>query len=186
MRVVLLRKDPSARARVHSVALGHSRPDIQLALARQGGSGGEAIEEQWTLDDRPARGLREALSDVAPDLIHSHGSAALTVTAIELTAGRIPVLYDHDDSHRDDSRADLERRAVEECSALIVPSQAELDRLRARFALPPVTCVFPSYPLSHELPYHEREHSAEANIGRIASLYERLSREPLAGLRGGA
>lgn len=189
MRVLLLRKNPSARARVHSVALGHSRPDIQLALARQGGPGGEAIEEQWTLDERPARGLREALSDVAPDLIHSHGSPALTVTAIELTAGRIPVLHDHDDSHPgglgDGNGADLGRRAVEECSALIVPSQGELERLRAQFALPPVTCVFPNYPLSHELPYDEREHCAEANIGRIASLYERLSREPLAGLRGG-
>jgi hypothetical protein len=61
-----------------------------------------------------------------------------------------------------------------------------LDCLLTRFALPPVRCVFPSYPLSHELPYDEREHSAEANIGRIATLYERLSREPLAGLRGGA
>jgi hypothetical protein len=80
----------------------------------------------------------------------------------------------------------MERRAVEECSALIVPSQEVLDRLLLRFSLPPERCVFPSYPLAHELPYDEREHSAEANIGRIATLYERVSREPLAGLRGGA
>jgi Glycosyltransferase Family 4 len=188
MRVLLMRKDPSARARVHSVALGHSRPDIQLALARQGGPGGEAIEQQWALDDHPARGLREVLAEFAPDLIHSHGSAALTVTAIELTAGRIPVLHDHDGTGSDATHnghgADVERRAIEECSALIVSSQETLDRLLTRFALPPERCVFPSYPLSHELPYDQREHSGEANIGRIATLYERLSREPLVGLRG--
>jgi hypothetical protein len=190
MRVLLMRKDPSARARVHSVALAHSRPDIELALARQGGPGGEAIEAQWALDERPARGLREVLAAFGPDLIHCHGSAALTVTAIELTAGRIPVVHDHDHGHRDGNGnghgPDVERRAVEDCSALIVPSQDVLDRLLARFAPPPELCVFPDYPLSHELPYDEREHSAEANIGRIATLYERLSREPMAALRGSA
>ena len=188
MRVLLMRKDPSARARVHSVALTHSHPDIALALARQGGPGGEAIEEQRTLDEHPARGLREVLAEFAPDLIHCHGSASLTVTAIELTAGRTPVVHDHDgtrhDRNGDGHGPDVERRAVEECSALIVPSQEVLDRLLSRFAPPPERCVFPNYPLSHELPYDEREHGAEANIGRIAALYERLSREPLVGLRG--
>jgi hypothetical protein len=188
MRVLLVRQEPSARARVHSVALAHARPDIELTLARQGDPGGEAIEHQWTLGDRPARDLREVVADFAPDLIHSHGSAALTVTAIELTAGRIPVIYDYDDGRYhvdgDGDRADLHRRAVEECSALIVPSQDLLEAMRHSFMLPPVTCVFPSYPLSHELPYDERQHSAEANIGRIGALYERLAREPMAGLRG--
>jgi hypothetical protein len=190
MRVLLMRKDPSARARVHSVALAHARPDVELALARQGGPGGEVIEEQWTLDEHPARGLREVLAEFAPDLIHCHGSAALTVTAIELTAGRIPVVHDHDQGQRDGNGnghgPDVERRAVEDCSALIVPSQEVLDRLLARFAPPPERCVFPNYPLSHELPYDERENSAEANIGRIATLYERLSREPMGALRGSA
>jgi glycosyl transferase family 4 len=187
-----MRKDPSARARVHSVSLAHSRPDIELGLARQGGPGGEAIEEQWTLDEHPARRLREVLAEFAPDLIHCHGFPALTVTAIELTAGRIPVVHDHDGTRQSRNGngnghgPDVERRAVEECSALIVPSQELLDRLIARFAPPPERCVFPNYPLSHELPYDEREHSAEANIGRIATLYERLSREPMAALRGGA
>lgn len=184
-----MRQAPSARARVHSVALAHSRPDIELALARQGGPGGEAIERQWTLDERPARGLREALAEFAPDLIHCHDSAALTVTAIELTARRTPVVHDHDVTHHHDEDGnghgpDLQRRAIDECSALVVPSAEVLNELLSRFTPPPDRCVFPSYPLSHELPYDEREHSAEANIGRIASLYERLVREPLAGLRG--
>jgi hypothetical protein len=47
-----------------------------------------------------------------------------------------------------------------------------------------VTCVFPSYAPAHELPPDDLQRSAEAQIGRIASLYERLCREPLAGIVG--
>ena len=135
----------------------------------------------------PGRALPE--HPLALDLIHSHGSSALTVTAIELTAGRIPVVHDLEDAKRNRNGSgngdhrDVDRRAVEECSGLVVPSQDLCERLRARFILPALTCVFPSYALAHELPPDERHHSAEANIGRIAVLYESVSREPMAGLR---
>jgi hypothetical protein len=79
----------------------------------------------------------------------------------------------------------LERRVLEESAALIVASHELLEKLVARGPLPPLTCVFPSYPPAHELPPDDRQLSAEAQIGRIATLYERLCREPMAGMLRG-
>jgi hypothetical protein len=161
------------------------RPEIELALARQGGPGGEGLESEWRLGERPARGLRKAISEFYPDLIHSHGpSEFLTVCANELTGGRIPVIYDADarTGRGDDA---LERRAVEESDALIVPSQALLEEIGSRYMLPPHTCVFPTYPLARELPKDDHQLSAEAGIGGIASLYETLVREPIVGVIAG-
>ena len=183
MRALILRAQPSARARVQAVALHHARPEIRLGLARQGAPGGESLGREWPLDGRPARGLREAIAEFSPDLIHSHGPHHLTVSANELTAGRIRVIHDVAEGPRDGD--DLERRAVEESDALVVPSQALLEEFASRYTLPPLTCVFPSYPLARELPGDDGRESAEANIDRIASLYERLVREPMVGIVSG-
>jgi hypothetical protein len=180
MRALILRAQPSARARVQAVALQHVRPEIQLGLARQGGPGGEGLEREWQLGERLARGLREAIAEFSPDLIHSHGPNELTVCANELTAGRIPVV--HDMGHGPRGSEDLERLAVEESDALVAPSQALLEELGSRYTLPALIGVFPSYSLARELPGDDRQRSAEANIDRIASLYERLVREPMAGI----
>lgn len=185
MRVLILRGQPSARARVQATALSAERPEIEVALARRGSRGGEGLAREWELAERPARGLREAIADFSPDVIHSHGpSPLLTVCANELTAARIPVIHDLGRTKRVAIDPDLERRAVEESAALIVPSQELLEELSSRFAPPALTCVFPSYPLARELPPDERHLSAESQIGRLASLYERLAREPLAGFAG--
>lgn len=183
MRVLLLRHEPCARARVHAVALASTHPEIELALARQGGPGGEGLEEDWLLGERPARGLREAISGFSPDVIHSYGPAEwLTVCANELTARRIPVIHDMSGQHNGHDDFALERRAVEESHALVVPSQALLEEIGSRHTLPPITCVFPSYSLARELRTDERHLSAEANVDRLASLYQSLVREPMAGV----
>jgi hypothetical protein len=183
MRVLLLRQEPWARTRVHAVALTAGAPEIELALARQGAPGGEGLAQEWQLAERPARGLREALADFSPDVIHSYGPAEwLTVCANELTAGRVPVIHDLSGQGRGHEDFALERRAVEESDALVVPSQTLLEEIGSRHTLPPVTCVFPSYSLARELPANERHLSAEANIDRLASLYRSLAREPMAGI----
>jgi hypothetical protein len=176
MRVLYLRKEPCARARVHAVALASARPEIELALARQGARGGESLQLEWPLDDRPARGLRVAIAEFAPDVIHSYADS-LTICAKELTARRIPVIHDIEADGRD-----LEPRALEESDALVVPSHDLLEELGAAHVLPSVTCVFPSYPLARELQPKQRDLSAEANIDRLGSLYQSLAREPMAGL----
>lgn len=161
---------------MHAVALSGSHPEIELALARQGARGGESLELEWQLGERPARGLRVAISEFAPDLIHSYADW-LTVCAIELTAGRIPVIHDIEAN-----APELEPRALEESDALVTSSQELLETLGSAHILPPVTCVFPSYPLARELPAGERDLSAEANIDRLATLYQSLAREPMVGI----
>jgi hypothetical protein len=161
---------------VHAVALSSAHPEIELALARQGARGGESLQLEWSLGDRPARRLRVALAEFAPDVIHSYADS-LTICAKELTAGRIPVIHDIE---ADDP--ELEARALEESDALVVPSHDLLEELASTHVLPSVTCVFPSYPLARELPADERDLGAEANIDRLASLYQSLAREPMAGL----
>jgi hypothetical protein len=178
MRALILRGEPRARARVQAVALRRVRPEIELGLARQGAPGGEGLERQWQLGAHPARTLREVIHDFSPDLIHSHGPLELTVCANELTAGRVPVIHDAE-GHA--AHTDAERRAVEESAALVVPSQRVLEELAAAYRLPALTCVFPSFPLARELRADGDRRSAEANIDGLASLYEQLVREPLAG-----
>ena len=176
MRVLLLRQEPWARARVHAVALTGAHPEIELALARQGARGGESTSLDWQLGDRAARGLRVAIAEFAPDVIHSYAET-LTISARELTAGRIPLIHDIETDGDG-----LEPRALEESDALIVPSHELLEELGSAHVLPAVTCVFPSYPLARELQAKERDLSAEANIDRLASLYQSLAREPMAGI----
>ncbi|HEY7631765.1 MAG TPA: hypothetical protein VH817_13735 [Thermoleophilaceae bacterium] len=182
MRVLLLRQQPEARARVHAGALALSHPEIQLALARQGAPGGEGLGLEWRLGDRPARGLREAIAEFSPDLIHSYGpTAALTICANELTAGRVPVIYDLSGKHRFRDDLELEGRAIEESAALVVASQALFEQVAANGRrLPQLTMVFPSYSPARELPAADRHMSAEANIDRLAALYQGLVREPMA------
>lgn len=181
MRVLLLRGRPHARTRVHAAALASAHPEIEVALARQGGTGGEDVEQEWKLGERPARRLREAISGFAPDVIHSYGPPGeLTVCAIDLSARRIPVIHDLDASGLD---LGPEQRAVEECDALVVASQGMLEHISSRQTLPPVTCVLPNYALARELPPDDRHLSAEANIDLLASLYQSLAREPLAAIR---
>ena len=64
----------------------------------------------------------------------------------------------------------------------MVSSQALLDQLAARHALPSIAMIFPSYSPARELPADDRDMSAEANIDRLAMLYQGLVREPMAGL----
>jgi hypothetical protein len=176
MRVLLLRQEPWARARVHAVALANAHPEIELALARQGARGGESAPLEWQLGDRPARGLRVAIAEFAPDVIHSYADS-LTISAKELTARRIPVVHDVEAN-----RPELEPRALEESDAVVTSSQELLEELGSTHMLPSVTCVFPSYALARELPADERDGSAEANIDRLASLYRALVREPMVGI----
>lgn len=183
MRVLLLRQQPSSRARVHACALTSERPEIELALARQGAPGGEGLAREWQLDERPARGLREAIAEFAPDVIHSYGPAArLTVCAHELTAGRVPVIHDLSGRRRFRGDLSLERRAVEESQAVVLGSEVLFEQLAATYAPPPIAMVLQSHPPARELPEADRHLSAEANIDRLAALYQSLAREPMAGL----
>jgi hypothetical protein len=76
-------------------------PRIRLGFAYQGktlsgwyGSGDELFERWWDLGSEPMKGLRQAGEEFRPDLIHSHNLPdSLTAIALELFAGRVPVIH---------------------------------------------------------------------------------------------
>lgn len=149
-----------------------SWPRIRLGFAYRGktltewyGAGDEQFERWWNLGSEPIVSLRAALKEFRPDLIHSHNLPdALTVAALELVEGRVPVVHDvHDlQSLRRTPYEDgfpepqdpvtLERVAVEECSALVTVSDELLEQIRARHRLTAPTLVFPNYALGCSLP----------------------------------
>jgi glycosyltransferase involved in cell wall biosynthesis len=172
MRVLFLQQQPCARARKYAAALAAVRPDIELGFAYRGrtltesyGTGDDLFSSWWRLGDRPARGLREVLSEFAPDVIHSHNLPdSLTVLAIELTRGRVPVVHDvqglqslrkapyEDGFQQPEDATELERRAVEESGAVVTVSPELLEAIGERYRLPRLTAVFPNYALERDLP----------------------------------
>jgi glycosyltransferase involved in cell wall biosynthesis len=172
MRVLYLQQQPCVRALKYAVALRAARPDIRLAFAYRGvrlsklyGNGDELFERWYRLRDGLERDLRSALDEFKPDLIHSHNLPdALTVLALEITDGSIPVVHDVHDFQSlrrtpyEDGFAEpreavaLEKRAVEESAALVTVSKELLTEISGRYRLPPHVLTFPNYALRRDLP----------------------------------
>jgi glycosyltransferase involved in cell wall biosynthesis len=172
MRVLFLQQQPCARVRKYAAALRAARPDIELGIAYRGrtltetyGTGDELFSSWYRLGERPARDLRQVLSDFGPDIVHSHNLPdSLTVTAIELCNGRVPVVHDVHDLQSlrktpfedgfppPEDPVELERRAVEESAALVTVSPELLEEIGSRYTLPQCTAVFPNYALESDLP----------------------------------
>jgi glycosyltransferase involved in cell wall biosynthesis len=172
MRILFLQQQPCVRALKYAVALHSAFPKIRLGFAYQGrtlsswyGSGDELFERWWDLGAEPMKGLRAAASEFRPDLIHSHNLPdSLTAIALELFAGRVPVVHDVHDlqslrrtpyEHGFPEPREplaLEQLAVEECSALVTVSEELLEEIRARYGPPAATLAFPNYALRRDLP----------------------------------
>ena len=173
MRVLFVQQQPCTRALKYATVLREAGPArLRLGFAYRGvtlsdlyGSGDELFDRWWHLDGSPVHALRQAVSKFRPDVIHSHNLPdSLTVLALELTEGRIPVVHDvHDlQSLRRTPYEDgfpeppdplgLERRAVEGCAALVTVSNELLGEIGARHRLPARTLVFPNYALRRDLP----------------------------------
>jgi Glycosyltransferase Family 4 len=172
MRILFLQQQPCVRALKYAVALRSAYPGIQLGFAYQGktltgwyGSGDELFERWWDLGSEPIRGLERARGEFRPDLIHSHNLPdSLTAIALELFAGRVPIVhdvhdlqslrrtpYEHGFPEPRDALA-LERLAIEECSALVAVSDELLEAIRSRYHPTAPTLVFPNYALRRDLP----------------------------------
>jgi glycosyltransferase involved in cell wall biosynthesis len=173
MRVLFVQQQPCVRALKYAVALRAHRPDIRLAFAYRGltlsslyGSGDELFERWYRLDNGLERDLRRAVAEFCPDLIHSHNLPdALTLVALDVTDGRLPVVHDvHDlQSLRRTPYVDgfpepcdavgLEKLAVERSAALVTVSDELLAEIRARHRVPAKTVVFSNYALRRDLPH---------------------------------
>jgi glycosyltransferase involved in cell wall biosynthesis len=173
MRVLFLQRQPCIRALKYAVGLRAAGGDLRLGFALQGqtlsewyGAGDELFDSWHRLGDDPAAGLRRALAEFEPDVIHSHNLPdRLTVLAQELADGGTPVIHDvHDlQSLRQTPYEDgfpepdgdleaLERRAVEGSAALLTVSRELLAEIDARHRAPARRGVFANYALARDLP----------------------------------
>jgi glycosyltransferase involved in cell wall biosynthesis len=171
MRVLFLQQQPCVRALKYAAALRSAFPWIQLGFAYQGqtlsgwyGSGDELFERWWDLGSEPLKGLRQVGEEFRPDLIHSHNLPdSLTAIALELFAGRVPVVHDVHDlqslrrtpyEHGFPEPVDalaLEQLAIEKCSALVTVSDELLEEIRVRYDPTAPSLVFPNYALRRDL-----------------------------------
>ncbi len=172
MRVLFLQRQPCIRTLKYAIGLRAARPGLHLGFACQGatlsgwyGAGDELFDQWWPLDADPLDGLRRVVEEHRPDVIHSHNLPdGLTVAALEVTAGRIPVIHDSHDlqSLRQTPYEDgfpeltdplaLERLAVEGSTALVTVSDEMLEEIRSRYAVPGPSLVFASYAAGRDLP----------------------------------
>lgn len=172
MRVLFLQRQPCIRAMKYAIGLRAAEPGIALGFAYQGltltgwyGSGDDLFDRWWRLPaSDPAAALAEAIEEFRPDLIHSHNLPdTLTVLALEVVDGRIPVVHDchdlqslrrtpYEDGFDDpEDPAALESAAVEGCAALVAVSQEMLDAIRARHDAPASTLLFANYALERDI-----------------------------------
>jgi glycosyltransferase involved in cell wall biosynthesis len=178
VRVLFLQQQPCGRARKIAIGLRSALPDLDLAFAYQGktltefyGAGDELFDAWFDLGEDPGRTLPAVLDRVVPDLVHSHNLPdSLTVRALRLTGGRVPVVHDVHDLQslrrtpyengfpQPPDPLRLEREAVEGADAVVTVSKELLEVLGSRYRLPPATLVFPSYAVGAELPPFVREH----------------------------
>jgi glycosyltransferase involved in cell wall biosynthesis len=173
MRVLFLQQQPCTRALKYAAGLRSTGPDsLRLGFAYRGltfsalyGSGDELFDSWWHLDGRPVDGLTAAIAEFRPDVIHSHNLPdSLSVLALELSEGRIPVVHDvhdlqslrrtpyEDGFPEPDDPLELERRAVEGCAALVTVSDELLAEIDARHDVRGSRLVFPNYALASDLP----------------------------------
>ena len=172
MRVLFLQQQPCVRALKMAVALRTARPDADIVFAYQGrtlsgyyGSGDEAFARWCDLGADARETLPVVLDEVRPDVVHSHNLPdTLTVLALDLLGGRVPVVHDvHDlqslrrtpyengfDEPRDP--LDLERRAIEGAAAVVTVSEELAAEIRGRYRAVGRMVVVPNYALRRDLP----------------------------------
>jgi glycosyltransferase involved in cell wall biosynthesis len=144
--------------------------DVALGFAYRGrtlselyGSGDELFEAWYPLGDDPAAELPGIVEEFEPDVIHSHNLPD-ELTVLALDSVDVPVIHDvHDmQSLRRTPYEDgfpepadpiaLERRAAEECAALVTISPELVAELAARYRLPQRVVAYANYALARDLP----------------------------------
>ena len=172
MRVLFLHQQPCMRAMKYAVGFRSVGAELELGFAYRGrtlsefyGSGDELFDRWWRIGPDLGADLQQVITDWQPDLIHSHNLPdLLTVLALEITDGRVPVIHDVHDMHSlrhtpyEDGFPDpgdpeaLEKAATEGSAALITVSDELLGELADRYELSKRTRVFPNYALARDLP----------------------------------
>jgi glycosyltransferase involved in cell wall biosynthesis len=171
-RVLFVQQQPCIRALKYAVGLRTARPDLELGFAYRGGtlsewygSGDELFDRWWKLNSRPASEIRQIVDDFRPDVLHSHNLPdELTVAALGVVDGRVPVVHDvhdlqslrrtpyEDGFPEPDDPLGLEKQAVEGSAGLVAVSDELLAAIRSQHTVPARTLVFPNFALRRDLP----------------------------------
>jgi glycosyltransferase involved in cell wall biosynthesis len=194
MRILFLQRQPCIRALKYAHALRGRHPALTLGFAYQGrtltgwyGAGDDLFDRWWRLPvDDAAAALARAVDEFAPDLIHSHNLPdTLTVLALEIAGGRVPVVHDlHDmqslrrtpyedgfDDPLDPQEA--EARALAGASAVVAVSQEMLEQVVALHGTPRRHLVFANLALRRDLASRERlEAARRRNGGPVRVVYQ--------------
>jgi glycosyltransferase involved in cell wall biosynthesis len=182
-RVLFLQQQPCMRALKYAAGLRNTGAAFELGFACQGrtltewyGAGDELFDRWWHLGPDPTGDLDRVEREFRPDVVHSHNLPdRLTVSALDVLGGRIPVIHDvHDlQSLRRTPYEDgfpepadpllLEKQAVGGCDALVVVSEQMAGAIATRHGLPERTLTFPNYAVAADLPSslpppHRRRH----------------------------
>jgi hypothetical protein len=172
MRVLFLHQQPCMRALKYAVGLRSAGAPLELGFAYRGrtlsafyGTGDELFDHWWRIGPDLRADLGRVIAEWKPDLIHSHNLPdLLTVLALEVTEGRVPVIHDvhdmqslrhtpYEDGFPDaGDPAGLEQAAVEGSAALITVSDELLGELADRYRLPARTRTFANYALAQDPP----------------------------------
>jgi glycosyltransferase involved in cell wall biosynthesis len=171
-RVLFVQQQPCIRALKYAVGLRSAAPDFELGFAYRGGtlsewygSGDELFDRWWQVNSRPATELREIVEAFRPDIVHSHNLPdELTVAALGVVDGRIPVVHDvhdlqslrrtpyEDGFPEPEDPLGLEKLAVEGSAGLVAVSEELLGTIRSRHDVSARTLVFPNFALGRDLP----------------------------------
>jgi len=190
VRILFLQRQPCIRALKYAVGLKTLLPTVRLGFAYQGrtlsewyGTGDSEFERWWRLDD-PISGIGHAISEFAPDVIHSHNLPdSLTVAALKVVDSQIPVIHDvHDlQSLRRTPYEDgfpepanplgLEKQAIEGSAAVVAVSDDLLGEIQRRHIPPARTLAFPNYALRRDLPTSLQDPERRRN-GRPTLVYQ--------------
>jgi len=172
MRVLFLHQQPCIRALKYAVGLRSAGASLELGFAYRGrtlsefyGTGDELFDRWWRIGPDLRADLQHVIAGWKPDLIHSHNLPdLLTVLALEITEGRVPIIHDvhdmqslrhtpYEDGFPDAGDPEgLEQAAVEGSAALITVSDELLGEIADRYELPARTRTFPNYALAQDLP----------------------------------
>ena len=171
MRVLFLQQQPCIRALKYGVGLRSLDTGFHLGFACQGrtltefyGEGDELFDRWWRIDGEAADVAR-VVDAFRPDVIHCHNLPdRLTVVALEVTGGAVPVIHDVHDLQSlrhtpyEDGFAEpadpllLEKQALAGSDAVVTVSDEMADEIVVRHGRPRRLVSFANYAIGRHLP----------------------------------
>jgi glycosyltransferase involved in cell wall biosynthesis len=193
MKILFLQQQPCIRALKYAEGLRSTKDDVKLifaythkTLTQFYGYGDELFDRMIKLEKKKLTPqIRKLIYTENIDIVHSHNAPDfLTLSAIEASRGRIPIIHDIHDlisirntpygtlDPKGQHVLEIERRAVTECNGLIFVTSGVKDACESAYPIDQKpTLVFPNYVPRRLMPSALRRKLSE-NYGEIHIVYE--------------